>query len=173
MLISLNEADTASATQYLIQQWFMDHAGELAHHIDRLVGNPTIAEDLLQDTFVRAMKSIDPARPPENPRAWLYAIASNLAVDHIRHRYRWDWLLSSLRPDSPTVEQQVLVNHAIRRCLAALKPQDAEVLILIRYVGYSPAEVAELMDEPLTTIRKRLFRAGERFRQLHIKETMV
>jgi RNA polymerase sigma-70 factor (ECF subfamily) len=172
MLISLNEADQASATQYLIQQWFMDYAGELSQHLDRLVGNSTTAEDLLQDTFVRAMKAVDPGRPPANPRAWLYAIASNLAVDHIRHRYRWHWLLSSFRPESPTVEQQVLVNHAIRRCLAALKPQDAEVLILIRYAGYSPTEVATLTGEPLTTIRKRLFRAGERFRQLHIKETM-
>lgn len=170
MVIPLTDADQSPTARQTLQQWFAAYHLELARHLDRLLGDSDAADDLLQDTFLRALKGLDAANPPANPRAWLYRIASNLAIDHLRRRRRWGWLLRGLPGAQSGMEHEVLAAEAIRRTLAQLKPQDAEVLVLTHYAGYSPAEVAAATGDEIGAIRKRLSRARERFRERHDQE---
>jgi RNA polymerase sigma factor (sigma-70 family) len=64
------------------------HGLELARHVRRLVRDDDIAADLLQDTFLRAHGALSRLRPGSNERAWLYRIATNAALNHLRARAR-------------------------------------------------------------------------------------
>lgn len=64
------------------------HGLELARHLRRLVRDDEVAADLLQDTFLRAHRALSRLRPGSNERAWLYRIATNAALNHLRARAR-------------------------------------------------------------------------------------
>ena len=78
--------------------------------------------------------------------------------------------MRSWQPETNNFDQHVETTQAIRGCLAKLKPQDAEVLLMVHYAGCSPAEVAKLNGEELGAVRKRLSRARDRFRNLYEEE---
>ena len=64
------------------------HGLELARHLRRLVRDDDVAADLLQDTFLRAHGALARLQPGSNERAWLYRIATNAALNHLRARAR-------------------------------------------------------------------------------------
>ncbi len=64
------------------------HGLELARHLRRLVRDDDVAADLLQDTFLRAHGALTRLKPGSNERAWLYRIATNAALNHLRARAR-------------------------------------------------------------------------------------
>jgi RNA polymerase sigma-70 factor (ECF subfamily) len=64
------------------------HGLEVARHLRRLVRDDDVAADLLQDTFLRAHGALERLRPGSNARAWLYRIATNAALNHLRDRSR-------------------------------------------------------------------------------------
>jgi len=64
------------------------HGLELARHLRRLVRDDDVAADLLQDTFLKAHGALGGLRPGSNERAWLYRIATNAALNHLRSRTR-------------------------------------------------------------------------------------
>lgn len=154
----------------VINQWFLDYHTSIAAYIERIIGNPEYAADILQETFLRAFKIVDPSNLPSNPRAWLCRIASNLAIDSLRRQKRWQWIVGRWRSRQEETEQDVVNAQILRNCLVSLKPADAEVLLLTHYIGYSTAEIAHLTGEDSGTVRKRLCRARERFRLLFDKE---
>lgn len=64
------------------------HGDELARHIRRMVRDDDAAQDLLQDTMIRAHEALGRLRADSNERAWLYRIATNAALNHLRARTR-------------------------------------------------------------------------------------
>jgi len=64
------------------------HGLELARHLRRIVRDDDVAQDLLQDTMLRAHKALARLGPGANERAWLYRIATNAALNHLRARRR-------------------------------------------------------------------------------------
>jgi RNA polymerase sigma-70 factor (ECF subfamily) len=64
------------------------HGLELARHLRRIVRDDDAAQDLLQDTFLRAQRALDRLDKGANARAWLYRIATNVALNHVRDRAR-------------------------------------------------------------------------------------
>ena len=80
------------------------HGLELARHLRRLVRDDDVAADLLQDTFLRAHRALARLRPDSNERAWLYRIATNAALNHLRAKAR---------------ESAVLERHARERAIEA------------------------------------------------------
>jgi len=159
-----------TTTHDWITQWFTDYHSLIVRYIERIVGTPDHAADILQETFLRAFKVINLAQLPNNPQAWLYRIASNLAIDHLRRQQRWSWFLNQWKPTQPSMEHDIVTAQVIRRCMVSLKAADAEVLLLTQYLGYSTAEVATLTGEDHGTVRKRLCRARERFRLVYDQE---
>jgi RNA polymerase sigma factor (sigma-70 family) len=71
-----------------ISELLAAHGIELARHLRRMVRDDDVAQDLLQDTMLRAWKALDRLGAGANERAWLYRIATNAALNHLRGRAR-------------------------------------------------------------------------------------
>jgi putative glutamine amidotransferase len=128
-----------------------------------LGGDVHAAEDLRQETFVRAWRSLPRDLDPHRQRAWLRRTASNLAVDELRRRGR--------RPSAPLDDAATAIAHATgaqepdaaREALAALGVSE-RLLLLLRYSGgFRHAEIARLLDSSEEAIRKRVGRARRAF----------
>lgn len=76
------------ATEDRIALLLAKHGAELARHIRRIVRDDHATEDLLQDTLLRTHGALGLLRPGSNVRAWLYRIATNAALNHVRGRTR-------------------------------------------------------------------------------------
>ena len=168
--MKLASSPTTVAQRDLLTDWFLELHAPLYRYLVRLLGQCELAEDLLQDTFVRALGSLDPGNPPSNPSAWLYRIATNLAIDSLRRQRRWHWIPFVEHTNTTSFEGSVIEAQAVRSCLTQLRPHEAELLLLHEYVGLSSFEIAALTGEKASTIRVRLARIYARFRDLYLQE---
>jgi RNA polymerase sigma-70 factor (ECF subfamily) len=124
-----------------------------------LVGTDA-ADDITQDTFVRAWHSLPRFRGDASARTWLLVIARRACVDAIRessrHRRLWRRLTA-------TAQDRSMPDHAGRLELDAIirtiEPQRREAFVLTQVIGCSYAEAAEICDVEIGTIRSRVARA--------------
>jgi RNA polymerase sigma-70 factor, ECF subfamily len=152
--------------------------GPVHDYACRLTGDSTEAQDLTQETFLRAFRSFDTFQPGSNCRAWLFRIAYNLACNDHRRRRRMPRveqvgkdsdLLAELASDAPGPEEQVLRlldGEALHRALAELPDRFRDAVILVEIHGLSCAEAGEVMGTPRGTVLSRLHRARGRLRRL-------
>lgn len=156
---------------------------EVLYRVARsLTGQAADAEDLVQDTLVRAFRSIE-SFDGRYPRAWLLTILRN--VERNKHRRRRPELLDDPdqdmerldvgrdardNPEHVIVDRQLdtEVEHAFRE----LPDRFREVMALIDIEGFSYAEAAEALDIPTGTVMSRLHRARKRIRK-HLREVGV
>lgn len=143
----------------------------------RLLGNPNDAEDASQETFVRAYTRLATYEPDGRFGAWLSAICSHWCIDTMRaRRRRVQTVALGKVPESDRFISQVdgpedvaLVGAArdeVQHWLAALPPQYRTVLTLRYFQDLSYAEIADVLDEPVSTVRMRLFRARAMLQQV-------
>ena len=120
------------------------------------------AEDLLQDTFVRALKRSARLPPPVSPRAYFFGIARHVGIDALR-RLR---PVEELAPDTPAavkLEDDRL--EPMRRAIAQLSGTQREALLLKLQQDLSYEEIAEVLAIPVGTVRSRLHYAVRQLRQ--------
>ena len=138
-----------------------------------ITGDRPAAEEILQDTFLRAFKHLDNIREGVSLSPWLYRIAVNLAYDWAaRGRQRPVALESVIEhlvapmAASPerTVEQRELYN-LVYEALEKLEFKQRATLVLFYLHDFSLAEVAEIMDCPVGTVKSRLHYARENLRR--------
>jgi len=155
--------------QLSFDQLFARYQGPLYRHILALVGDPAQAQDLTQDTFLKAYKALPTAREGAEA-AWLYRIATNTALDALRHRRRLAWIpfapsdddrLPAPERDLPT---QLATREDLRHALARLTPPQRACLLLRARDGLSIAEIAHALDLSKGTVKMTLYRAKERVR---------
>jgi RNA polymerase sigma factor (sigma-70 family) len=143
---------------------YREERGAVLWHLVRLTGDRQLAEDLTQEAFGRLMDAgTDTLR---NPRAWLTAVASNLAFNHFRsesrrvERERTHGLVESVTtPDRDEVLD-------VRSALAELDPRDAAML-LMRHSGFSYADIADAVGIAPGSVGTILARAQGRFREVY------
>ena len=144
----------------------------------RLVGDRALAEDLSQDTFVRAFTHLDSYKTELKFSSWLFRIAHNAAVDHLRRRHPETLSLDG-DPNAATLEEAAAgaigpadpdaspldrlvaseLGEQIERAVARLRPA-YRTCILLRYVEErSYEEIAETLDLPIGTVKTHLHRA--------------
>ena len=142
-----------------------------------MTGNGADAEDLAQETFIRAFGALHRFRGDGSFKNWLYRIAANAAHSlrgaRLRQSAVWDVRVESdevaerhmaARDDS--VERQAIRRQAIDRALAAL-PVDLRTAVVLHDVeGLEYHEIAEATDVPIGTVMSRIFRARRRLRPL-------
>jgi RNA polymerase sigma factor (sigma-70 family) len=124
------------------------------------------AEDIISETFLVAWRRID--RVPENPRAWLIAVARNVAATQLRSERRRLSLLQRLSDDSatePSESEQSDQYEPMIEALASLPEKDREAILLIAWDELSPAEAAEVLGQSAVSFRVRLHRARGRLRR--------
>lgn len=134
----------------------------------RLTGDAAAAEDLVQETMLRAWRAWGSFRPGSNARAWLVTILRNQFINAWRARQRAPQQVDvEAIPELPDVGDPDpegrffagLVDDEVLAALDALPPDFREVVVLSDLEGLPYAEVAEALDIPVGTVKSRLFRA--------------
>ncbi len=144
----------------------------------RLVRNPADAEDLAQDTFIKAFRklaSYDTSRPM---LTWLFRIAHNTVIDFKRKQRGKVVSLDAdeepmqIREPGPSLEEAAVSRHEgelVDRMLAALPDAYRETLILRHKEGMDVAEIARALEVPVGTIKARLSRARGILKESYIR----
>ena len=157
----------------------------------RMVRDRELAEDLAQETFVKALNAIDSYRPEFKFSSWIFKIANNAAIDHLRRReldtlsldgsphaetpeaMQATALQIGARQESPldTVEAKEL-GGAIEEAIGALRPEYRSCILLRHVEGRAYEEIAEILNLPLGTVKTYIHRARNELRHslAHLKE---
>jgi RNA polymerase sigma-70 factor (ECF subfamily) len=137
-----------------------------------MTGNVHRAQELTQETFIRAYHALIRGERWSNPRAWLYRVASRLATDDYRRRKLIEWLpLAQVEQNgTPGIETITFEQIGIQNALDALPPKYRAPLILYDYAGYSVSEVAQILEISTSGVKTRLSRARKKFRRLYESE---
>jgi len=150
----------------------------------RLVENKQDAEDITQEVFVKVWKNIKKFNQKKSFKTWLFTIAKNTAFDSLRKKkvaYFSDleneegknWVVDSLADPSPLppeiLERKELARD-LERALKKLPPKMRVVLLLYYNDHLTLREIAEVLDEPLNTVKSRCRRALMMLRKLLAKK---
>ncbi len=154
----------------LFEQYFAHYQSPILNYVYRVVGNPALAEDLTQETFARAWKARAQLPRLENPRAWLYRIATNAARDHLRRERRLAWLpLLGNEPamESEHPEETLLESERMRSALLQLAPDYRIPLVLYTCQEATVAEIAVTLGLSTDAVKQRLVRARQQLRKAY------
>ena len=162
----------------------ISHIDSLYRNAVRMTGNPVDAEDLVQETYLRAFRAIDQFKPGTNLRAWLFKIQTNSFINEYRKRsrrprntslddvedyYLYNHLVESgVQPARSITEDEILDqidDAAVFQALDDLPDNFRQVVLLADVEGFAYREIAEIIDVPVGTVMSRLHRARRRLRE--------
>lgn len=149
------------------------YGGMVFRLILRMVADPGVAEDLVQETFIRVWNragAVDPERGAAAP--WLLAIARNRAIDHLRvqgrHRINTIMVDEIESPeffvDFPADSPEFDLARQVKRAFEQLSPQQREAIELAYFEGMTQAEIAQRMGQPLGTVKSWMRRGFQQMR---------
>lgn len=145
----------------------------------RVIKDQDLAEDITQETFMKAFKNLHTVQDVEKMGAWLSIIATRTAIDHLRRLNRWnDFTTSDVYIDTgadvtrldhiSTVEtglEKTYVKELLLEEIDKLKPDHKEVLLLFYHHDLTYEEIATLLDVQLATVKSRMFRAKKKLKE--------
>ncbi|HEU4588068.1 MAG TPA: sigma-70 family RNA polymerase sigma factor [Gemmatimonadales bacterium] len=157
----------------------------------RMVRDRELAEDLAQETFIKALNAIESYRPEFKFSSWIFKIANNSAIDHLRRR-ELDTLSLEGSPHAETpeaIEATALqigdrqespldevaareLGGQIEAAIAQLRPEYRSCILLRHVEGRAYEEIAQMLNLPLGTVKTYIHRARNELRQLlsHLRE---
>ena len=142
------------------------------------VGNPSTAEEVTQDVFLRIWQKADTYRAEQSKvSTWLTSIARNRAIDVLRQQrvrpeqraVEWAEVPAAAVPQAQGPEEEValaLEQQRVRSAVAQLPEEQRQVLALAYFRGYSHSRIAELLGQPLGTVKTRIRLGMGRLRQM-------
>jgi RNA polymerase sigma-70 factor (ECF subfamily) len=157
----------------------------------RMVRDRETAEDLAQDTFIKVLNHIDKYRPEFKLSSWLFKIANNVAIDHLRRRQLDTVSMDGSRHAATASEIEATsfdvgdrqesaleemeskeLGSAIERAIAKLRPEYRSCIMLRHVEGRSYEEIAATLDLPLGTVKTYIHRARHELREAleHLRE---
>lgn len=171
-MLAFRAGDTAAFDQ-LFERW----AGPLLRYLERIVGNEAMAEELVQESFLRLHRARERYEPRARFSTFLYRIATNLALNEVkRPRHRQPHLSPDdveLRSHAPNVEREVdgrRTHSALTRALDTLPERQRIALWLSAAEGCSHREVAEVLETSEKSVKALVHRAratlGERMQEV-------
>ncbi len=143
-------------------------------YLMRLTGDEQTARDLSQETFLRAWQHFAKLCTYDTPAAWLFRVATNLAISHLRRR---STLVGSAQllgdDDSPARSDPALhfiEYDLVQRTLLALSPKQRATLVLREVYGLTCEEIAQVLGCSRDAAKMTLWRGREQFRTRYIRE---
>ncbi|MGV3754286.1 MAG: RNA polymerase sigma factor [Verrucomicrobiota bacterium] len=180
----ISPAPPATDISGLAEHLFRHEAGRLVSVLTSIFGMDRLqmAEDVVQEALIKALKTWPYYGVPKNPAAWLTQTAKNLALDLVRRERNFQdkqpqivafmeqWTTDVDDPDSHVHE---IKDERLRLMFACCHPQvpvDSQIALALKTLcGFSPAEIAKAFLTSETAIAKRLVRARQRIRELEIQ----
>jgi RNA polymerase sigma-70 factor (ECF subfamily) len=152
-----------------LEALFRDAAGDVYAYARTLLRDDGAAEDVTAQAFERAHRRRQRYDPGKGtPRAWLFAIARNAALDELRRRSRTAALTTDLPDDAPGFEDDIddaVRRAAVRAALAGLEPREREVIALKFHGGLTNAELARALKLSESNAGTRVHRAVTKLRE--------
>ena len=148
------------------------HYEELRRFVARFSGSPSLAEDVVQEAWVRARNT--GADLPDNPRAYVYRMARNLALDHLKKqsareaRQAPEPISMEVACDAPLVDRVVSAREELAKleaAIAELPPRRRQVFLLYRGQGLSMREISERLSIAPKTVENHIALAMVHCRQ--------
>lgn len=130
------------------------------------LGSPGEEADLVQETYLRALRSLPSYRGDASVKAWLYAIARNVCADHVRQRTRVRHLHQRLVADSDERSESGPREPSVHLLLGQLGADQRDAFVLTQVLGFRYEEAAETLGCPIGTIRSRVARARAELAEL-------
>jgi RNA polymerase sigma-70 factor (ECF subfamily) len=164
-----------AAEAALFDEMAKQHLDSLYRTALRLTGRPQDAEDLVQETYLRAWRSLHTYRPGTNPKAWLFRILHNAHIDRFRASSRTVPTVDELEGQDPafvvhetpeTLVMSGLMDAEVRQALAEIPEVFRACLVLADLEGFSYQEIADILGIPRGTVMSRLFRGRRAMRRL-------
>lgn len=173
-LVQRLQAGDLQALNLLIER-YKDEFHRLAY---RMMGNKEDAEEVLQDTFLRAYQKIGSFEGKAKLSTWLYRICVNrclnrreglkkLALTKTQDRTKIMGIQSVPSPHDIAAEYETAeVQQQIARAVARLQPDQRALVSLYYLQGFSCAEISEILQKPLGTVKTQLFRARSNLKKM-------
>ena len=176
----MSASDEAEESRVRFERDVVPQLGQLYPAALRMTRNPTDAEDLVQETSVKAYAAFHQFQTGTNLRAWLNRILTTTFINVYRKRKREpqqalggdlaDWQMSAdrLAPPSPSAEAEALdriTDSDLLRALRELPGEFRTAVYLADIEGYPYREIAEMMGTPIGTVMSRLHRGRRRIRE--------
>jgi len=149
---------------------FEAHHDRIYRYVLHLVRDPAEAEDLVQETFLRAHHRLESIRDPGAVRSWLYRIATHVCLDRLRRRKpqisldseegaRRAQSIASVSPSALEAAERKETSECVQRCLQFLPDRYRALILMHEVYSLTAPEIASLLDVNLTTTKMRLHRA--------------
>ena len=148
----------------VIKSW-RAYEGELRGYLTHRLGNTQIAEDLLQEVFIKAMRQGDDFCNLDNSRAWLFQVARNALVDYQRLNRDTAELPDDIPEPDEQTEPLVALGECVGRVLTELSPEDRDIIEQCDLNGIKQQAYAEANDLTLPAVKSRLLRARKKMRE--------
>lgn len=156
------------------EELYRQHAGRLYNLAYRMSGGPADAEDLLQEIFLQAHRKLESFRGESSLGTWLYRLAMNLCVDHLRSRQTrsaavTDSLDASPFDPAPTRSVAGEVNPTrldLERAIAQLPPGCREAFLLHDVEGFEHREIADILGIAEGTSKSQVHKARMKLRAI-------
>ncbi|TDU32187.1 RNA polymerase sigma-70 factor (ECF subfamily) [Panacagrimonas perspica] len=141
-------------------------------YLIRYVGNPTVAEDLLQETLIRMDRGLGSFEGRASIKTWAFSIASRVAADYLRHPERQTQVVEleeaeAVADPATGADERLVIGEmdaCIRRTIDTLPDSYRTALILHDLEGLTAEQVAEIGDCSLATAKIRIHRARQRLK---------
>lgn len=148
------------------------HQRRALHLAYRSLGDWHLAEDVVQESFLRVNRAAPGYRPEARFTTWFHRIVVNLCMDELRKRQRWSQASANaateIKPgtvDPGNPEMTTELHRAVRLALDRLNEREQLAVILHRFEGYSHRQIAEIMECSLSAVESLLVRAYRKLRR--------
>ncbi len=148
--------------------------GPVRKFILAYVKDEWVADDLIQETFIKVQKSLDGVKNPSKISSWIFRIAYNCCHDHFRQSKRSSLNERTIQQNIVTFKEALVqkeleqqqMGECVQDKMDLLPPDYRTVLILSDIMAFSHKEIAEILDIGLSNVKVRLHRARKKFRAI-------
>ncbi|MBF6589559.1 MAG: RNA polymerase sigma factor [Ktedonobacterales bacterium] len=155
------------------ERFVHQHERQILNFLWRMTGEEETAHDLTQEVFLRAWQHYDTIRHYELPRAWLFRVATNLALTYQRRRSAPVGAAIPLdEENSPATSDpawRLAESDHVRQTLLRMAPRQRAALVLREVYGLSGTEVARALGISETAVKMTLWRGREQFRAIYLR----
>jgi RNA polymerase sigma-70 factor, ECF subfamily len=162
----------AKGDRLAMQVLFARHHVRVYRFVLRLVGNPTVAEDLISEVFLDVWRQADRFEGRSAVSTWMLAIARFKALSALRKRPDEELDEETAETIEDTADNPEVAlgkkdkSTVLRQCLEKLSPEHKEIIDLVYYHEKSVEEVAEIVGIPENTVKTRMFYARKKLAEL-------